>query len=117
MFTIEKEFHFSAAHQLQGLGKDHPCGRVHGHNYILRVFLQSERLDEIGFVQDYKALNSIKKFVDENMDHRNLNDLFDCNTTVENISRMIYRKFKPDFPMLKAIEMSETPKTNCRYEP
>ena len=28
-----------------------------------------------------------------------------------------FDKFKEQFPELSAIEMSETPKTNCRYEP
>ena len=32
-------------------------------------------------------------------------------------SKYIYDKFKEQFHELSAIEMSETPKTNCRYEP
>ena len=39
------------------------------------------------------------------------------NTTVENMTKLIYDYFKPKHPLLIAIEMSETPKTNCRYEP
>jgi len=35
---------------------------------------------------------------------------------VENMSKYIFDKFKPQFPLLFAVEMSETPKTNCRYE-
>ena len=30
MFTISKEFSFEASHQLDGMSKNHPCGRVHG---------------------------------------------------------------------------------------
>jgi len=50
------------------------------------------------------------------LDHRNLNDVFDFQTSVENMSKYIFDKFKPQFPLLFAVEMSETPKTNCRYE-
>ena len=118
MFTICKEFHFSSAHQLHGLPEDHPCSRLHGHNYILKVFLKSHKISNVGFVQDYRELDEIKKFVDNELDHRNLNDIFKLeNTTVETMSRIIYWKFKKKYPKLFAIEMSETPKTNCRYEP
>jgi 6-pyruvoyltetrahydropterin/6-carboxytetrahydropterin synthase len=115
MFTISKEFHFSASHQLLGLHTDHPCGRMHGHNYIIRVFLKGT-LNKEGFVQDYGELKPIAQWIDETLDHKHLNDVFDFQTSVENISKYIYDLFKPQFPLLYAIEMSETPKTNCRYE-
>ena len=115
--VISKEFHFSSAHQLYGLHEDHPCSRLHGHNYILKVFLRGEP-NEIGFVQDYRELDTIKSYVDNVLDHRNLNDIFPAhNTTVENMSKILFDFFKPDYPLMIAIEMSETPKTNCRYEP
>src|SRR5215468_9371730 len=34
-YTISKFFEFSAAHHLTGLPDDHPCSRVHGHNYVV----------------------------------------------------------------------------------
>lgn len=115
--VISKEFHFSSAHQLYGLPEVHPCSRLHGHNYILKVFLKGD-VNEIGFVQDYRELDIIKKYVDEVLDHRFLNDVFPLhNTTVENMTEIIYNLFKKEIPLLFAVEMSETPKTNCRYEP
>lgn len=116
MYTISKEFHFSASHVLNGLPKEHPCSRLHGHNYIVRVFLQSDILDETGFVKDYRALEPIKKFIDDIMDHRHLNDEFSFNPTAENLSKHLFDLFKIEFPALSAIEVSETPKTNCKYE-
>jgi 6-pyruvoyltetrahydropterin/6-carboxytetrahydropterin synthase len=115
MFTISKEFHFSASHQLIGLKEGHPCGRIHGHNYILKVILKGE-LNEDGFVQDYNDLKPISDWVNNILDHRHLNDVFDFQTSVENMTKYVYNKFKPQFPLLFAVEMSETPKTNCRYE-
>ena len=117
MHTISKEFHFSSAHQLHGLPADHPCSRLHGHNYVLKLFLKGE-VDNIGFVQDYRELDKVKRFVDDVLDHKFLNDVFPAhNTTVENMCKILFDLFKKDYPLLFAIEMSETPKTNCRYEP
>ena len=117
MHTISKEFHFSSAHQLHGMPDSHPCSRLHGHNYVLKLFLKGEP-DAIGFVQDYRELDKVKKFVDDVLDHKFLNDVFPAhNTTVENMCKILFDIFKQDYPLLFAIEMSETPKTNCRYEP
>jgi 6-pyruvoyltetrahydropterin/6-carboxytetrahydropterin synthase len=116
MNTISKEFHFSASHILLGLSGGHPCGRMHGHNYVLRVFLRGE-LNIHGFVVDYRDLEPIKKYVDDELDHRHLNDVFAMQPTVENMSKAIYEMFVDRFPQLVAVEMSETPKTLCRYEP
>lgn len=116
MYTISKEFHFSASHQLMGLHETHPCGRIHGHNYTLKVFLRGNEPNKDGFVQDYNDLKPISDWVDNILDHRHLNEIFDFQTSVENMSKYIYDLFKPQFPLLYAVEMSETPKTNCRYE-
>lgn len=116
MNVISKEFHFSASHVLNGLKEGHPCGRLHGHNYIIKVYLKGEP-DEVGFVQDYNDLEPIKKWIDDNLDHKHLNDYFTFNPTVELMSKHIYHLFKNQFPKLYAVHMSETPKTNCHYEP
>lgn len=116
MHIISKEFHFSASHVLLGLAGGHPCGRIHGHNYILRVFLQGP-LNVHGFVVDYRSLEPIKNYVAEELDHRHLNDVLPMQPTVENMSRYIYEKFAEMFPEMVAVEISETPKTCCRYEP
>lgn len=112
--TITKEFHFSASHQLFNLEAGHPCGRMHGHNYIIKIELKGSP-NKIGFIQDYNDLKSIKNWIDDTLDHKHLNDIFDFNPTVELMCIYIYNKFKKEFPLLNAIEMSETPKTNCRY--
>ncbi len=116
MYIISKEFQFSASHQLYNLTIGHPCSRMHGHNYQIKVFLKNDELNPEGFVQDYNDLKPISDWIDSVLDHRNLNEVFDFQTSVENMSCYIYKKFKPQFPLLFAVEMSETPKTNCRYE-
>ncbi len=62
MYRITKEFHFSASHQLCHLHQNHPCARMHGHNYIVEVELASETLDEDGFVFLTRRAAGLKSF-------------------------------------------------------
>jgi len=117
MYKISKQFSFSASHQLDLLPEDHPCARLHGHNYVITVHLKSEALDEYGFVKDYKSLKPVKQFIDKTLDHRHLNDQLSLPPTSENIARFLYDRFKPEIPELYAVEVSETPHTSCIYEP
>lgn len=117
MFRISKQFAFSASHILNRLGDDHPCARLHGHNYVITMHLQSETLNEHGFVVDYRDLREVKDYIDTHLDHRHLNDIIDTHPTAENIARYIYDKFTTVLPQLYAVEVSETPKTSALYEP
>ena len=116
MYKISKEFHFSASHQLHQMPEGHPCKRLHGHNYIIVATLESPVLDKFGFVLDYHELDPIKKYIDNELDHRHLNDIFPVPPTAEYMSEFLYEKFKKDIPQLKSISVSETPKTNATYE-
>ncbi len=129
MWKIKKEFHFSASHQLVGLREGHPCGRLHGHNYIVTICLKDDRLNANGFVQDYGELLEIKEFIDNYWDHRHLNDVFPfhlsrihdaevgtCpNPSAENIAMFLFNKFVEDYPKMYAVIVSETPKTTATY--
>jgi 6-pyruvoyltetrahydropterin/6-carboxytetrahydropterin synthase len=116
MFIIRKEFSFSAGHCLLNLPQDHPCVRNHGHNYVVIVELRANALDKIGFVMDYRDLDTIKEYLDKAFDHKFLNDFCTFNPTAENIALHLYAIFKEQFPLLYAIEVCETPKTMARYE-
>lgn len=117
MYKISKEFPFSAAHSLFGLADDHPCSRMHGHNYVVTVHLRSKELNKQGFVRDYNELRLVKEYIDSTLDHRNLNDILTpLNSSAENLAKMLYDVFKPLLPELYAIEVSETPKTSAIYE-
>ena len=114
-FNISKEFQFSASHQLSGLLSDHPCSRLHGHNYTVKINLQSQQLNNVGFVQDYRELDGIKQWIDSTLDHRHLNDIFPFNPTAENMARVIFEKFIAEYPLISSVSISETPKTWATY--
>lgn len=118
MYRISKEFHFSAAHQLNGLPDDHPCSRLHGHNYIVKIELQNDRLDQCGFLVDYGDLKPIKEYIDNVLDHHNLNDILNMQTSAENIAKHLYDMWHnhPSWSHCKMIvHVSETPKTWALY--
>lgn len=124
MFTISKDFEFSAAHQLKGLPPEHPCARMHGHNYTVRVEISTDELDPTGFVLDYGKLGALKTVIDNNFDHRVLNDVMRGNPTAEHLAMCFA---ETAFAWLRAdraddsrdfmlrVGVSETPKTWAWY--
>lgn len=118
MYIIAKRFAFSASHVIGGLPEQHPCARLHGHNYEVEVVLQSAELDSAGFVRDYRELSVLKEFIDENLDHRHLNEVLGHDrTTSEVIAKWIYDWCNARWPEVVAVRVSETPKTWAEYRP
>jgi 6-pyruvoyltetrahydropterin/6-carboxytetrahydropterin synthase len=118
MYTITKEFHFSASHQLFGLPDDHQCARLHGHNYIVVVELQAAELNDHGFVRDYLDLAPLKRYIDDELDHRHLNDVLgDDMVTAERMAKHFFDWCRAKWPEISAIKVSETPKTWAEYRP
>jgi 6-pyruvoyltetrahydropterin/6-carboxytetrahydropterin synthase len=118
MYTITKEFHFSASHQLFGLPDDHQCARLHGHNYIVLVELQAAELNDHGFVRDYLDLAPLKRYIDDELDHRHLNDVLgDDMVTAERMAKHFFDWCRAKWPEISAIKVSETPKTWAEYRP
>lgn len=119
--TISKDFTFSASHQLDGLPDDHPCTRLHGHNYTVRLTITGHT-DTRGFIIDYRDLGWFKNHLDDVYDHRHLNDLIiTTNPTAENIAHHLLDHFMITAPERLAgaldhvtsvsVSVSETPKT------
>lgn len=122
-FRISKDFEFSAAHQLNGLSALHPCSRLHGHNYIVRIVIDSEVVDDVGFVIDYAKFDWFKRLLDTEYDHRNLNSIVMFNPTAENLARHFCSKVMKwldetysDRVFVINVGVSETPKTWAFYD-
>lgn len=120
MYIISKTFSFAAAHYLEGLPENHPCSRVHGHNYTVRVILSSQTLDDVGMVLDYRRLDFVKKMLDNEFDHRMLNEVVAFNPTAENLARYFCERVKSALYVPSsvkiAVEVKETDKTSAIYE-
>lgn len=127
MFQISKVFTACCSHVLTKVPEGHPCGRLHGHNYEFEFVLAADNLDERGFVVDYRDLDSAKKFIDERLDHRHLNEVLApalnklvLEPTAENIARGFFEYFGTNEPwgkFLVAVRVRETPKTLAEFRP
>lgn len=125
MYQIRKSFTFEAAHQLRGLPERHKCGRMHGHSYSATLVLESESLDERGFVRDYGDISATAKtMIDHLLDHRTLNEVGErqniaelIQPTAENIARYLYTMFEDAWPELVAVHVAETRGTRAAFSP
>ena len=57
MFTVFKDYNFSAAHAIRGHTRG--CQNLHGHNYRGRVHVAAAELDGLGMVIDFADLKAI----------------------------------------------------------
>ncbi len=85
MYEVRKRLEISAAHRLT-LDYESKCSSLHGHNWIIDVYLKSRELDANGMVMDF---THIKKAVSDKFDHKVINDVVDFNPTAENMARYI----------------------------
>ena len=116
MYRISKQFSFSASHRLDYLPESHQCFRLHGHNYIIEVIIESPCLDNRDFCQvDYGELDWFKDWLKVTLDHRHLNDVLPVRTTAENIAKYLYDQVKNKCPWVTEVRVSETQSTWASY--
>lgn len=114
---IYKEFSFDSAHYLSQVPEGHKCGRLHGHTYHLKVFLEGTIQSPSGWVVDFNDLKAVVKPILEEVDHALLNDISGLeNPTSELFAVWLWDKMKPLLPQLKRIELQETPSSGVIYE-
>ncbi|NOZ89190.1 MAG: hypothetical protein GXO15_04610 [Crenarchaeota archaeon] len=113
---------FSAAHRIEG----HPrCGRVHGHNYRVCVWLREEEPMDIDLDELWEWL---RLNVYEVMDHQYLNQVLASRlgggsgelptVTSEDIARLVAAGLEERWPgRLLRVEVCETGDLCAGYEP
>lgn len=69
MFRIRKKFRFEAAHQLEDAFSKDCVETIHGHSYVVELFLTSKELDEMGMVLDFGYLKEFVKLTKKKLDH------------------------------------------------
>ncbi len=88
--SVTKVFTFDSAHHLNNyIGK---CSNIHGHTYKLEITLKGNT-DENGLIIDFHDIDRlVSTKILEQIDHKNLNDVFDFNPTCENTGLWIWDK-------------------------
>ena len=91
MYKAIKRIEISAAHRLT-LDYESKCTNLHGHNWIIDVYLKSETLNQNGMVMDFTL---IKEKIQNKFDHKVINDVVDFNPTAENLAKYICDELAP----------------------
>lgn len=108
---IGKQYSFSSAHRLTGVPDNHPCFKLHGHNYVVELEVRGEISERNGFCNgvDFHLLDDGMKDILSTLDHTYLNDVVGLeNPTAENIAKWILSNFVP--AILYSVTVWETPK-------
>src|SRR4051812_20977412 len=107
---VFKQFTFDSAHYLPNVPDGHKCKGMHGHTYILTVYVEGELEKNLDWVIDFAELKSVVDPVVNSIDHKVLNDIQGMeNPTCEMIAVWLWNKIKPGVPQLKKIKLNETP--------
>lgn len=87
MWSIDKQFSFCYGHRVyvQRLNTEFTaegdtackCRHHHGHEGLVHVFLEADKLDDRSMVVDFKELGWFKDFVDTYLDHKYIIDYND----------------------------------------
>ena len=123
MYFLTIKTDFAAAHQLRGYkGK---CENLHGHNFRVEVVVRGEELDASGMLLDFVDLKrSINGLINEQLDHRNLNDLptfherGGVNPSAENIAKYLHDEVGrtlPESVVVDSVTVYETDRCAATY--
>jgi len=120
VFEICVEAQFSAAHSLRGYQGN--CAQMHGHNWIVEVFVKCRELNDIGIGIDFRDIRQAIKNIINDLDHSCLNEhpeFKDTNPSSENIARFLYRrlgeKINSDNVKVSKVKVSETRSAGAYY--
>ncbi len=120
VFEICVEAQFSAAHSLKGYKGN--CAQMHGHNWIVEVFVKCLELNNIGIGMDFRDIRQAIKNIINDLDHSCLNEhpeFKDTNPSSENIARFLYRvlgeKINSANVRVSKVKVSETRGAGAYY--
>ena len=128
---VTRTIDFCYGHRLLDYGGK--CRHLHGHNGLLEVDMEAAELDDLGLVMDFNEIrDTVKGWVDDNLDHRMLlwrRDpavpaltelgeplyLMDENPSAENISKLIYLQMHQRGLKVSEVRLWETSTSYAAY--
>lgn len=106
---IFREFTFEAAHRLPNVPDGHKCARLHGHSYRAVVQVSGQVGADTGWVQDFGEIKSAFKPLEDELDHRYLNDVPGLeNPTSEVLAKWIWDRLIVSLPNITEVRVRET---------
>jgi 6-pyruvoyltetrahydropterin/6-carboxytetrahydropterin synthase len=114
--SLSKTIRFEAAHWLPTFPEDHKCRRMHGHSFVVDVFVEGEVDEAHGYLMDFGQITAALRPIEHELDHRLLNEIEGLsNPTAEMIARWIYDRLKPELSLLSRVRVRETCTTAVEY--
>jgi 6-pyruvoyltetrahydropterin/6-carboxytetrahydropterin synthase len=109
-FTIE------AAHQLPNVPDNHPCARVHGHSFVIELWVSGVVGGRSGWVIDFADIVEAFRPLNEQLEHRMLKDIDGlANPTSENLAIWIWDRVSTSLRGLSKVVVRETATSGCVY--
>jgi 6-pyruvoyltetrahydropterin/6-carboxytetrahydropterin synthase len=111
-----KQFSIEAAHWLPNVPADHKCRRMHGHSFQIQVHVRGPVDPQLGWVMDFAEIKAAFAPVEDEIDHRCLNDVEGLeNPTSENLARWLWKRLRPALPLLSKVVVQETCTSGCVF--
>lgn len=109
-------FDFAAARRLPHLPATHPCSRLHGHTFTVRLVLRGEVDPDSGWVIDFDDVDTQLARLRERLDHRCLNDIDGLdNPTTERLAEWLWRELHGHLHGLCELTVQEHPTRGVTY--
>jgi len=116
MMEIFKEFTFDSAHWLPYVPEDHKCRHLHGHTYIVKLYLRGELHPVLGWVTDFADIKDAWRPLEKQLDHKLLNEIPGLeNPTAENLAVWIWNHIQPTLPQLSKVIVCENQTSGVEY--
>jgi 6-pyruvoyltetrahydropterin/6-carboxytetrahydropterin synthase len=113
---VFKSFTIEAAHKLPNVPDAHPCARVHGHSFVIELWVSGFVGGRSGWVIDFAEIVDAFRPLNEQLDHRLLNDLEGlANPTSENLAIWIWERVSTSLRGLSKVVVRETATSGCVY--
>ena len=131
MYSVSKRIEFCYGHRL--MNYDGVCRHPHGHNAIVEIDIEAERLDGRNMVADFSDIKRIVKgWIDRELDHkmilrqddpladalRKMGEpvyLLESNPTAERIAQLIFDKSREQGLPVSRVTVWETPTSWATY--
>ena len=131
MYSVTKRIEFCYGHRL--MDYTGVCQHPHGHNAVVEIHIDADRLDGRNMVADFGDIKRIVKgWIDQELDHKMIlrkDDplvaalqkmgepvyLLDSNPTAERIAQLIYDKSREHGLPVSRVTVWETPTSWATY--
>lgn len=115
-YAVWRSYRVEAAHWLPKVPAGHPCGRLHGHGFEIRLDADVTA-DTADGDEGYRQLDAAVAPIAATLDYVCLNDIAGLTIpTSELFAEWLWQRLKPELPGLNRVSVHETPQSGASYD-